>query len=129
MLEKKVGYFLFITGIVMMFFSLIQIVAVALSYSKPLSLFNKQVFESVNTQAQKPAQENDLFGMIPQELREAVSVINSSTQSFVGFPIEIIIDSLNIGAFFILMHFILGFGYKMAKLGILLLKSDQQNRV
>ncbi len=112
-----------------MFFSLIQIVAVALSYSKPLSLFNKQVFESVNTQAQKPAQENDLFGMIPQELREAVSVINSSTQSFVGFPIEIIIDSLNIGAFFILMHFILGFGYKMAKLGILLLKSDQQNRV
>lgn len=104
--EKVSGYSLLISGLLIMVFCVINIVMVFTNRAKPFSVFNipssnfggNSIPLNINTNQSAPQPKIDIL------------------------PPEVLNKSLNLTTHFFLMSFILGFGYKLASLGIQLIR-------
>ena len=107
---KVTGYSLLVVGLLIMAFCVVNMVMVFTNKTKPFSVFNIQPNGSTNTQSL-----NDLASQLQK---------NSSNGSQAQLPKldilppEVLNQILNMTAHLFLMSFILGFGYKLASLGV-----------
>lgn len=121
--EKTIGYTLLFTGIGIMLFAAAEILLVFTNQVKPLAMFN-----SFLTQDSKASSENmnELLTQLQEKNSSGSNVDNilpallSSTNSII--PPQVIDQTLNLTVYFFLMSFLLGFGYKIATLGVQLVR-------
>jgi len=113
MSEKITGYLLLVVGIGIMVFCVVNVVMVFTNKAKPFAFFNLSSTNSgINVQ--------DIVAQIQKNSS------NSATQASLPkldlFPPEMLNQTLNLTTHFFLMSFILGFGYKLANLGVQLIR-------
>lgn len=108
--EKIIGYALLIIGIVIIVFSAISVWGVFTKKVQPVQLFN---FKGVSL---------DLGGVISQNLpQEAKSLVKPSAPTEI-ISADFINDSSNIFAHLILMGFLASIGFKLASLGVMMIR-------
>lgn len=117
MTEKIIGYVLLIIGVVIIIFSAISVWGVFTKKTQPVQLFN---FEGISL---------DVGGIVQQNLSqslppEAAGLLKqqASSQPTEIIPPDLINDSSNIFAHLILMGFIASIGFKIASLGVMLVR-------
>lgn len=103
--EKITGYSLLFSGLGIMIFCVVSIIMVFTNKAKPFSYFNIASNNNSNNQGSS----FDVNGSIP-------------LPKFDLIPPEVLNQTLNLSTQFFLMTFILGFGYKIANLGIQLIR-------
>lgn len=114
-----IGYVLLFCGIMVMIASLFQLYQVYTKKAQPIQFFN---FEGIKIDPSSFAPKMDMSPL--QELqRKSGLPVTSTTQTTPTEPVEIfpakmLNDSANLSAFFFLMGFLLNFGFKIAQLGI-----------
>ena len=118
MSEKTSGYFLLIVGILIMIFAASQIIMVFTDRAKPM-----QLFQADENSTSSPNSFN------PQELLKQFQNQDSSQSPFqTQMPSIQLINTnalnkiLNLTVYYLIMQFLLGFGFKLASLGIQLLR-------
>lgn len=127
MSEKVSGYSLIVLGLGIMFYSAFQIVLVFTNHANPLPIFNISSSVSDTKSASSSASELDLNSLLanPQDLK-SLSALSSSGQLSMPkmdlIPPKALNQVLNMTTYFFLMTFMLGFGYKIAMLGINLVR-------
>lgn len=118
MSEKVTGYLLLVIGLSIMIVSVINIFMVFTNRTKPFSVFSISSSSSLNI--------NDI---ISQFQKNNLSASPSATNQTITppkldiLPPEILNQTLNLSTHFFLMSFILGFGYKLANLGVQLIRT------
>ncbi len=108
MSERVTGYILLGIGICIMLFALVNIYLLFTSKIQPIQIFDTKGISF------------DLNSLLPQ-LPEGVSVGNKS-QGMELIPSNTINQTLNLSAHFFLMSFVMTFGYKLASLGVMLVR-------
>ncbi len=110
MSEKIIGYSLLIIGILVIVFSGVNVWGVFTKKTQPVQLFN---FKGVSL---------DLGGVISQSLpQEAKGLVKPSVPTEI-IPPDLINDSSNIFAHLVLMGFIASIGFKLASLGVMMVR-------
>lgn len=118
MSEKVTGYLLLIVGLTIMLITVINIFMVFTNRTKPFSVFKISSSSSLNI--------NDI---ISQFQKNNLSASPSATNQTITppkldiLPPEVLNQTLNLSTHFFLMSFILGFGYKLANLGVQLIRT------
>jgi len=112
--EKVSGYLLLSIGLLIMIICVINIIMVFTNKAKPFSVFNIQSSGSTNTPSL-----NDLVSQLQKNNPNASSV--QLPKLDILSP-EVLNQTLNLSTHFFLMSFILGFGYKLASLGVNLVR-------
>lgn len=118
MSEKVTGYLLLIVGLTIMVIAVINIFMVFTNRTKPFSVFKISSSSSLNI--------NDI---ISQFQKNNLSASPSATNQTITppkldiLPPEVLNQTLNLSTHFFLMSFILGFGYKLANLGVQLIRT------
>lgn len=117
MAEKTTGYILLTIGLLLMTFATIQIVLVFTGRAKPMEIFN---YDST-------ADPTNSFD--PQALMQQfqnpdgqTSTIPSSFPNVQLIDPKALNDILNLAVYFVIMQFLLSMGFKLASLGIQLLR-------
>ena len=108
MSERVTGYILLGVGICVMLFALVNIYLLFTSKIQPITLFDTKGISF------------DINSLLPQ-LPEGVSVGNKP-QGMELVPSNTINQTLNLSAHFFLMSFVMTFGYKLASLGVMLIR-------
>ncbi len=113
--EKITGYLLLIAGLVVMFYCGYNVYQVLTRKSQPVQFFNFKGI-SINTN-------QILTGSLPPELKQYIQQ-DSSTSGQISeiVPAQILNDSSNLFAHFMLMGFFTSIGYKIASLGVMLVR-------
>lgn len=106
MTEKQIGYMLLLIGITIMCIAVIIVIMLFSGSLKPFPLFNIPA-PSFNTGAMMPS-----IPGLPAAKGETIEVL----------PTKAFNEMLNLGLQFLLMTFIMSFGFKIADLGIKLLR-------
>ena len=109
MSEKIAGYILLTIGIIIMLLSAFSVYQVFTKQSEPIKLFNYSGI-SIDTNQM-------LSGMLPKELQNTGP--KSKTELISGAMLN---ETANITAHFFLMSFFISFGYKIASLGVSLVR-------
>lgn len=114
MSEKLAGYSFLLVGLGIMVFCVVNVFMVFTNKAKPFSVFNLTSTNSgINVQ--------DLVG---QMQKNNPSLQNQSLElpKLDILPPEVLNQTLNMTTHFFLMSFLLGFGYKLASLGVQLVR-------
>jgi hypothetical protein len=121
MSEKTTGYILLIAGIIIMIFATIQIVFVLTGKATPIKIFqtNERTDENTNTL--------DVSQFISQlQNKSSDSQFNSNTAPTIQLFNPIVLNKLlNLTIYYLIMQFLLGFGFKLSSLGTQLLRPLQ----
>lgn len=107
--DKLLGYSLLVGGIAIMVLSVVQVLLVFTHTIKPISAFQNaksQVDTSALLQNALNPSGNPSFQMPKLDL----------------IPQDTLNESLNLATHFFLMSFVLGFGYKISSLGVMMLR-------
>ncbi len=119
MSEKVSGYSLLFIGIIVMVFCVVNIFMVFTSKAKPFSVFNL----SSNNSSSNSVTSLNIEDLLNQLQTSNESKLNSFPQPNIDIlPPEVLNQSLNLTTHFFLMSFILGFGFKLASLGVQLVR-------
>jgi hypothetical protein len=118
--KNKLGFLLVAIGVCIMIFSALETIRVFTGTKNPIVIF--EVKNEVASQ-DSVAKTKGIIDELPESLKNIIANTASGAQQATMFPIEQIYAVLNLGGFYLLMHFLLGFGYKIASLGISLLKN------
>lgn len=117
MTEKAVGYTLLAIGIIIMIVASMQAITVFTGKSKPVRIFQSKPVVQQTAPIQK-TQEELLLDIQSGDFSSIMnSGMSSGLQSF-GIDPNMINDSLNYTVYFFLMQFLLGLGFKLASLGV-----------
>ncbi|MDP3941893.1 MAG: hypothetical protein Q8Q49_06320 [bacterium] len=109
--EKVVGYVLLLSGIIVMFGALIEVLLVFTGKTDPLPVIAIQ------------APKLSLDAFIPKLPSNALSgSLPSSNQSLELIPTKEFNKIINMSVTLFLMGFLLSFGYKIASLGVMMLR-------
>ena len=116
MSEKVVGYLVVGIGLVIMVICVVNVFMVFTNRIKPFQTFNLS-----SSGSNSPINVNDIIAQIQKNNP------NAQTQSIPApkldiLPPEVLNQTLNMTTHFFLMSFLLGFGYKLASLGIQLVR-------
>lgn len=120
MSEKITGYSLLSLGLGIMIFCAVNIFMVFTNKAKPFSYFNIASNNNSNNQGSS-LNVNDLVKQMQSGNQNSLSE-SIPLPKFDLIPPEVLNQTLNLSTQFFLMTFILGFGYKLASLGIQLLR-------
>lgn len=119
MTEKITGYTLLAIGIIIMIFAAIQIIMVFTGKAQPIGIFTMEKDEPAPT---KPAEQQ---AMSQEELMKKIQtgdysslLANSSGFGGLGIDATSINKMLNLTIYYLIMQFLLGLGYKLASLGV-----------
>jgi hypothetical protein len=122
MSEKISGYSLLFLGIGIMFFCAINIFMVFTNKTEPFSYFNI----SSNGSQENPLDIGNLMKQIQGGNQDTLNTSITFPKTEL-IPSESLNQMLNLSAQFFLMTFILGFGYKLANLGVQLVRPVKVN--
>lgn len=111
------GYLLLVVGLIIMIISVINIFLVFTNRAKPFSVFNLPSDSSSNSSLNI----SDLISQLQQNNPNALSQTISTPKLDILSP-EVLNKTLNLSSHFFLMSFLLGFGYKLASLGVSLVR-------
>lgn len=114
MSERIIGYTLLGIGIVMIVTTTLQIFSVFTGKAKPI-----EVFEVEKTQPAQQSSTSDLLDKIQQG--DFSNFLNADSGSIPGLEVispEALYKMLNITSYYFLMMFLLNVGYKIASLGV-----------
>ncbi len=117
MSEKVSGYLLLVVGLTIMIVAVINIFMVFTNKTKPFSVFNISSSSSLNI--------NDIISQLQKNNPTASPSASNNTiapPKIDILPPEVLNQTLNLSTHFFLMSFILGFGYKLANLGVQLIR-------
>lgn len=114
MSEKITGYLLLSVGLGIMIFCVVNIFMVFTNKAKPFSVFSIQSSGSTSVPGL-----NDLVSQLQKNNLNASQV---QLPKMDILPPEVLNQTLNLSTHFFLMTFILGFGYKLASLGVQLIR-------
>jgi hypothetical protein len=117
MTEKMTGYLLLFVGLAIMVICVVSMFLVFTNRVKPFSVFNISS-NSSNGSLNISDIISELQKNSPNALNQAISLPKLDILS----P-EVLNQTLNLSSHFFLMSFILGFGYKLATLGIQLIRT------
>lgn len=106
MSEKAIGYSLLALGILIMIFSVLQVILVFTGKIKPIQIFTPPQTTQTKLDLRSPAE-------LSSALSNGLPVNLDSI-----FPKETIAQSINLSAHFFLMSFIMMFGGRLATLGV-----------
>ncbi|MBI4096356.1 MAG: hypothetical protein HY425_01430 [Candidatus Levybacteria bacterium] len=112
--EKITGYLLLLLGLGIMIFCVVNIVMVFTDKAEPFPVFNIQSGSSTNTP--------DLNNLVAQLQKNNPNAFQLQLPKIDILPPESLNQMLNLSTQFFLMTFILGFGYKIASLGVQLIR-------
>lgn len=118
-----VGYALIALGVFVMFLSSIQVYRVFTKQAEPVQYFD---FPSVKIDLTKMAPKIDTSGL--DELKKQLNLRGNETstvstsQETEILPSKVLNDPANLTVFILFMGFVLNFGYKIADLGIKLVR-------
>jgi hypothetical protein len=118
MSEKITGYSLLSVGLVIMIFCVINIILVFTNQIKPFSYFNLDTGNNQTTSSSLNM--NDLISKL--QAGNTISADSLSLPKTDFLPAGSLDQILNLSTQFFLMTFILGFGYKLANLGVQLVR-------
>lgn len=116
MTEKATGYSLLIIGLIIMIITVINMIMVFTNKAEPVSLFDISADSSSGS-----LNVNDLISQLQQNNPQTVNQAIPQPKINI-LPPEVLNKTLNISTHFFFMTFILGFGYKLASLGIQLIR-------
>lgn len=122
-----VGYFLLGVGVVIMIFSAIQIVFVFTGKATPVKIFqNAPNFDSQVDQ--NTIQESNPEEMLRQFQKDPLSMLGSKNAALPSLiDTKILSQMLNLMAYYFIMQFLMGFGFKLASLGVNMLRPIKVN--
>ncbi len=109
MKEKVIGYSLVGVGLIIMIFCVINVVMVFTNKAEPFPVFNTSENKSSAFNI------NDIASQINSGNPNA---LNQALPKFDILPPGVLDKTLNFSTHFFLMSFVLGFGYKIASLGM-----------
>lgn len=125
MSEKTTGYTLLAVGIIIMIFATIQIVLVLTGKANPIAIFQSSV---KNTQSSNL----DISKLLSQLQQNSQNVsFNPNAPSIQLFDPKVLNQILNLTVYYLIMQFLLGFGFKLSSLGTQLLRPihiDMKNK-
>ena len=116
--EKTTGYVLLVLGVGVMIFSAMSLVLVFTKHAEPINLFQislpppSAAFKTSTLPGQSPNLTPDVSQMLSQLTSQTGNMFSSSALT----------QYSNISAHFFLMSFIMAFGFKVATLGVQLLR-------
>lgn len=116
MSEKVTGYLLLVIGLIIMFFSFINMIMVFTNKAEPVSLFNISSDSSSGS-----LNINDIISQLQQNNQEVTNQTIPQPKIDI-LPPEVLSKTLNISSHFFFITFVLGFGYKLSSLGIQLIR-------
>lgn len=116
MTEKLTGYLLLVVGLIIMVASVVNIFLVFTNKAKPFSVFNLSSSGSGSA-----LNINDIIAQIQKNNPNAANQTISAPKLDI-LPPEVLNQTLNMTTHFFLITFILGFGYKLANLGVQLIR-------
>lgn len=116
MSEKVTGYLLLVVGLAIMVISVINIFLVFTNRVKPFSVFNL-----ASSSSSSALNINDIISQIQKNNPDALNQSIAPPKLDI-LPPEVLNQTLNMTTHFFLMSFILGFGYKLASLGVSLIR-------
>lgn len=132
--EKIVGYTLLGVGILLMIISSIQIVFIFTGKIMPIQIVKSQPQKS-NQNSIKNIDKTNYDELLQQAQQDPFSLIGSGKDSGISGIIDpaVINQMLNLIIYYFIMQFVLGFGYKLASLGVQMVRplkvSVEQNRI
>lgn len=109
MSDKLLGYSLLVGGIAIMVFSVVQVLLVFTHTIKPIS-----AFQSAKSQV-------DTSALLQNALNPSGN-LSFQMPKLDLIPQDTLNESLNLATHFFLMSFVLGFGYKISSLGVMMLR-------
>ncbi len=118
MSEKIIGYTLLFLGLLIMAVSAVNIYMVFTNKTKPFEVFN---IESNNDSQAGSIDVNDLIKQLQSGNSNAKNPDIPQPKIDI-LPPEVLNHSLNLTTHFFLMSFVVGFGYKLASLGVQLVR-------
>jgi hypothetical protein len=113
MKERTIGYSLIGIGLIVMLFCVINIIMVFTNNASPVPLFDIE---------QEEKEQINLDEIISQSENVENISLDSLMPGLDIIPNEVLNKTLNLSVHFFLMSFILGFGYKLASLGVQLVR-------
>lgn len=114
--EKVIGYLLLVVGLIIMVYSVIDMIMVFTDKKEPVSLFNIS-----SDKASGSLDINNLISQLQQNNPELTNQTIPQPKIDI-LPPEVLNKTLNISVHFFFMTFVLGFGYKLSSLGIQLIR-------
>lgn len=119
MLDTKItGYILLIIGILTILLSGLSVYQVFTKRTNPIDLFN---FSGISIDTSKIGQQIDTTSL-PPSAQELIKTNSQTPQKTEILPAEVLNQTSNIFAHLFLMGFIASIGYKLAGLGVMLLR-------
>ncbi|MDA1316700.1 MAG: hypothetical protein O3B87_01595 [bacterium] len=114
--ERIVGYILLGLGILVMIYAAIQIIMVFTNKAEPLEFFTSKpiVQEATNSE--------ELSDLIQENPFAALSSSGASLPTPQLIDPQMLNGVLNMSVYFLIMHFLLGLGFKIANLGVQLVR-------
>jgi len=125
--EKKVGYALLSIGILLMVFSSLQIILVFTGKATPIEMFSfADALPQTNNEIRpQPLQKTSAAERALQMQKDPLSLLQNSVGN-VGLPngidTGVINKILNLTVYYFIMQFVLGLGYKLAFLGVQIIR-------
>lgn len=116
MSEKVTGYLLLVIGLIIMIFSVVNIFLVFTNKAKPFSVFNLS-----SNSSEGSLSINDIISQLQKNNPNALNQSITAPKLDI-LPPEVLNQTLNMTTHFFLISFILGFGYKLANLGVQLIR-------
>lgn len=115
--EKTTGYSLLVFGIGVMLFGTMSVVLVFTKHAEPINLF--QISLPAQTTPKAPTPLSGETSLTP-DISQVLSQLTSQTGTM--FSSSTLTQYSNISAHFFLMTFVVAFGYKIANLGVKLIR-------
>jgi hypothetical protein len=116
MSNETIGRILLGIGIIVMFYAVIQVVLVFTYKAEPFTFFETKVEQTKEVPEESGS---DLSNLLNGSLGDLKNSVQPNIQIL---PTEAINGALNLAAHYFLMTFLLGFGHKLATLGISLMQ-------
>ncbi|MDP2637449.1 MAG: hypothetical protein Q8P26_00105 [Candidatus Levybacteria bacterium] len=120
--ERVTGYSFLVTGIVIMLIALIQVFLVFTNRMEPLQVFNISSENEGSSGSINSTVNLDNYLSNPQNLLDTEGLNNQGQSLSLPIPeiipSEVLDKTLNLTTQFFLMTFLMGFGYKIASLGV-----------
>ncbi len=122
MTERIIGYSLLAVGIILMIISTIQIIFIFTGRAKPIQFFKTEK-QTVQSNSQQSLDAEDLLERV--QTGDLSALLNNSGNTIPELNIispETINQILNLTVFYFLMQFLLSLGYKLASLGVQMIR-------
>lgn len=123
--ERIVGYILLSLGILVMIYAAMQIIMVFTNKAEPIEFFTSEpvvITQPDNAGAELPKDPEELLDFIQSNPLAALGGSGGGLPTPQLIDTQMLNDVLNMAVYFLIMHFLLGLGFKISNLGVQLVR-------